>query len=194
MIVKAFTTSAGYTSANQIGPDPSGVSLVVLTDRPVVCEVFYGAQGQSQSIGEITLQQSTNFAGATGARLKNDTAAGAAAVTVYLFQTKDPLPTFLPVGATQVSTLPDVVLSGQVTTTAGTQVALAASTAILGVGVKALPTNTGNVYVGDSTVSSSSGLILQANDSASFDIDDLALVFFDVDNTGEGVSWLAVAL
>jgi hypothetical protein len=114
VIQKTFTTGAAYTQANTIGPDPSGVSVVAVIGAPCTIEVFYGSFGQQVSMGELALQQSTSFAGATGAKFKDTPGtAGAVSVTVYLFQTKDPLPSFISAGATQV-VAPAVVLTGDV--------------------------------------------------------------------------------
>lgn len=65
-------------------------------------------------------------------------------------------------------------------TAAGTAEALAGSTAIKSVTIKALSTNTGNVYVGDSGVDSTNGFQLAKGDTVSLDIDDLADVYIDV--------------
>lgn len=59
--------------------------------------------------------------------------------------------------------------------------------------VKALRTNSGNVFVGGSGVTSSNGFILSPGDSVSLDIDDVAVVFIDVESNGDGVSWLGVS-
>lgn len=85
------------------------------------------------------------------------------------------------------------ILNGQKTVaTAGTAEALAASTACKWVIVKALTSNTGNVYVGNSSVSSSNGYILEPGEAISLDVDDLATVYIDVDTNGEGVSYIGV--
>lgn len=90
-------------------------------------------------------------------------------------------------------TAPTTVYNGQKTvTTAGTQEALASATTIESVTIKALAANTNNVYVGDSSVSSSNGFVLDAGEAVSLDIADLATVYIDVDTNGEGVSYLAI--
>lgn len=76
-------------------------------------------------------------------------------------------------------------------TTAGTAEALAASTAVKSVVIRALLSNTGVIYVGDSSVSSSNGIELQAGDAITIEIDDLAKVYLDASVSGEGVSYLA---
>lgn len=89
--------------------------------------------------------------------------------------------------------VPSTVLNGRTTvTTAGTQVALSSSTACKSVTVKALSTNTGVIYVGNSSVSSSDGLQLAAGDSVNLDIDNLGTVYIDSSVNGEGVTFLGV--
>lgn len=88
---------------------------------------------------------------------------------------------------------PTTVLNGKtIVTTAGTRVALAASTTCVSVTVKALITNTGLIYVGNSTVSSSNGLQLSAGDTISLDIANLSTVNIDAAVSGEGVTYLGV--
>ena len=73
-------------------------------------------------------------------------------------------------------------------TTSGTAEALAASTtAIKYVIITAKSTNTGNVYIGGSGVTTSNGHPLAAGESVTLWIDDLSEVEADVDNNGEGV-------
>jgi len=89
-------------------------------------------------------------------------------------------------------TLPSAVYNGQKTvTTAGTAEALASSQELVsGVRIKALSGNAGNIYVGDSSVDSSNGFVLGAGEEIFVEIDDLAKVYIDADNNGEGVSYL----
>lgn len=58
------------------------------------------------------------------------------------------------------------------------------------VSVTALPGNTGNVYVGDSSVSASTGDVLTADSSVSIPVTDVSSIYIDVDTGGEGVSWI----
>lgn len=89
--------------------------------------------------------------------------------------------------------LPTTVYNGQTNvTTAGTQVALASSQAILsGVTVKAKSTNTGLIYVGATGVTSSNGFILSAGDSVFLEVANLSTVFLNSSVNGEGVSYFA---
>ena len=90
---------------------------------------------------------------------------------------------------------PSTIYTGQVNVSmAGVRVKLkSTSTSIKGVRVKAKSGNTGNIYVGGSNVSNSNGYILAAGEEVAIPIDDLSKVYIDADNSGEGVSYLAVA-
>jgi hypothetical protein len=72
-------------------------------------------------------------------------------------------------------------------TTAGTAVALATSTACQSVLIQAKAANTGVIYVGGSTVSSTSGIFLYAGESVEMSVDNLADINIDSSVNGEGV-------
>lgn len=82
------------------------------------------------------------------------------------------------------------------TTTAGTAVPLVASkTLAYAVKIKALPTNTGDVYVGQAGVSATNGFALDANDPLDFSaiiglnaVVDLSKIYVDSGVNAEGVS------
>lgn len=84
------------------------------------------------------------------------------------------------------------IVHGQKTvTTAGTEEALGASTALSsGVRIKALHANTGFVYVGANPVTSSTGFVLDAGEEVFLEVANLATVYIDVSVNGEGVSYL----
>lgn len=92
----------------------------------------------------------------------------------------------------QETALPTTIRHGRTTvTTAGTRVALGSSAALLtGITIKALNTNTGNIFVGSSTVSSSNGALLRAGESLFLEIADVATVNIDASVSGEGVTYL----
>lgn len=98
----------------------------------------------------------------------------------------------LRVEATQNTSL----TSGQDTvTTAGTAEALNGGTSLTvpagaTLEVKALPGNTTAAYIGDSTVSSANGYVLQPGDTTTLDVADVANVYADVATGGEGVTWV----
>lgn len=74
--------------------------------------------------------------------------------------------------------------------TAGTQVALAASTACKKVTIKALALNTKLIYVGISTVSSLDGFELTKQEEITIYTDNLANIWIDSAVNGEGVSYI----
>lgn len=75
---------------------------------------------------------------------------------------------------------------------AGTRVQITSHSPLLSLTVKAKPTNTGLIYVGDSAVSSSNGFILSAGDSISLDIADSDFAYIDSSVDGEGVCYIGV--
>lgn len=80
-------------------------------------------------------------------------------------------------------------------TTAGTAVQLNSGTSLSvpngsSVAVRADGGNAGNIYVGDSNVSSSNGFVLAAGESVSMPVNDVSKIHIDADNNGEGVSWI----
>jgi tetrahydromethanopterin S-methyltransferase subunit D len=88
---------------------------------------------------------------------------------------------------------PTVVDHGQkAVTTAGTAVALATTTPVPSglVGIKALAGNTGLIYVGNSDVDSSNGIELSAGELIYWPATDLAHVYIDSAEDGEGVCYV----
>lgn len=79
-------------------------------------------------------------------------------------------------------------------TTAGTDVALAGSTACKRVTIQAQTDNTGVIAVGgsgvDATVATGTGILLFAGDAYELDIDNLADIFIDSSVNGEGVRYV----
>ena len=88
-----------------------------------------------------------------------------------------------------------MAISGQKTVTAaGTEVALGTQLVNGPLMVKALPGNTGAVYLGrtaDGTLGSATGLVLSAGEVVIFDwVGSLANLLLDSAVSGEGVSWV----
>ena len=79
----------------------------------------------------------------------------------------------------------------KVVTTAGTHVALASSTTCKKVDIQAQTDNTGLIAVGgsevDATIATGTGIILEAGDVYSIEIDNLADIYIDSTVSGEGV-------
>ena len=77
---------------------------------------------------------------------------------------------------------------------AGTAEALAANAGVHQfVTVRALLSNTGDVYLGDASVDANSGFVLDAGEELKFSFDegdgiDIDALYIDVDTNGEGVS------
>jgi len=87
---------------------------------------------------------------------------------------------------------PDEIFNGQKdVAAAGTAVALSTSQAIKRVTIKAKSTNGNLIFVGDSSVSSSNGYILAANEEISILIDNLNKVYIDSAANDDGVSYIA---
>jgi len=87
---------------------------------------------------------------------------------------------------------PTTIYNGKKTvTTAGARVQLASSQAVRSVCIKALQTNTGYIYVGDGSVTSTTGIQLLAGDTISLDISNLSTVTIDSSVSGEGVTYIA---
>jgi hypothetical protein len=99
------------------------------------------------------------------------------------------------IGDVDVTSMPQgaTIYNGQkYVTTAGTQVALASSQAIThSVTIMAQSGNSGWIYIGSSSVSSSNGYILDAGDTVELKIANLATVYVDSSVNGEGVSYIA---
>lgn len=92
--------------------------------------------------------------------------------------------------------IPTTLTGGSKTVTAtGTAEALGASLATKSIYIRAKSTNTGNVFVGDSTVdaTTSQQIILAANDAITIDISNRATVYVDVSVNGEGVDYLCMS-
>lgn len=90
---------------------------------------------------------------------------------------------------------PDTIGDGtQTVTTAGTRVQLTSTaTPCRLVNIFANAANTGNIFVGGSTVSSTSGMILeQARSTDWFPIDDLSKIYIDAANNNDKVQYAYV--
>lgn len=92
-----------------------------------------------------------------------------------------------------VEVAPTTIYNGKKTvTTAGTRVTLASSQAVKSVTIKALSTNTGIIYVGDTSVASTNGFQLSPGETLSLDIANLNTVNLDASVSGESVTYVGV--
>lgn len=93
--------------------------------------------------------------------------------------------------AVQVPVITGIGHGVAVVTTAGTDVALAASTACKKVTIQAQTDNTSIIAVGgsgvDATIATGTGIVLNAGDAYEFEIDNLADVYIDSLISGDGV-------
>ncbi len=77
--------------------------------------------------------------------------------------------------------------------TAGTDVALASSTACKSVVIQALDSNTGVIAVGSAGVdAATSGIVLNPGDSVEMDVSNLGTIYIDATVSGEGVRYTYV--
>ena len=88
---------------------------------------------------------------------------------------------------------PETVTNGQTTVvTSGTRVQLSTATnQVAGVTVKSLPSNTGEIYVGDSAVAAGNGYILVPGEPVFISIKNLTAVYVDAAVSGEGVCFIS---
>ena len=75
-------------------------------------------------------------------------------------------------------------------TAAGTAEALGSTQKCNWVAIAAKSTNTGKIYVGGTTVDSTRGIPLAADESISIPASNIASVYIDADTNGEGVTFM----
>ena len=87
-----------------------------------------------------------------------------------------------------------VLIHGQTAvTTAGTAVILLTATETIAVLIKAKAGNTGNIYVGDSDVTSANGYLLDATETVSLSLDHNSdNIYLNADSSGDGVYYLGI--
>lgn len=87
---------------------------------------------------------------------------------------------------------PTAVFNNQVTVaTAGTRVVLSANTVVSGAIIQAMDANSGNVFVGSSTVTASNGFELQPGQATSVAIDNLNKIYVDAATNGDKICYIA---
>jgi len=74
---------------------------------------------------------------------------------------------------------------------AGTRSVLASTQTIKSIIIKALSSNLGTIYVGNSTVSSTNGYELNAGESITLSIADLSTIYIDSSLDNEGITYIA---
>lgn len=119
------------------------------------------------------------------------TSAPTTAVTGTFWQATQPVSIASTVATAEVA--PTTIYNGNKNvTTAGTRVTLASSQAVKSVTIKAKKANTGVIYVGDTSVSSSNGFALDPGETVSLDLANLNTVNLDASVSGEGVTYIGV--
>ena len=171
-------TRAEVTMSNALKVDGSAVTQPV-SDAGGSLTIDYGTTGSGTSTGAIRVELPTNGTGVVGlnagiAEIGNVKNSG-----IFAVQSTEVAPTI-------------IYNNKKTVTTAGTRVALASSTTIKSVTIKALSTNTGIIYVGDSSVASTNGYQLLTGEITSMDIANLNTINIDSSISGEGVTYLAV--
>jgi hypothetical protein len=98
----------------------------------------------------------------------------------------------VPVSGSVTTAAPTAIRNGKKTVaSAGTaEVIVGSSTTVVGVVIQALESNTGLVYIGDSSVDSTNGMELQAGQATGLAIDNLNKVYVDAAVNGEGVCFI----
>ena len=149
----------------------------------------------------IVLKHAEKYAGTHAERLAMDVSRVSLGSTFFEWDTSE-LFTFSPTGwvdkigqvagSMQLSGS-NVPLSGQKNvTTAGTRVPLGTTQKYKEINIIAKDTNTGYIYVGNSTVDSTNGAILPKGGYVTLQFIDIADVYIDSSVNGEGVSWIGV--
>lgn len=99
------------------------------------------------------------------------------------------------VGLAKTTDFQDVTINAFGTknvTTSGTAEQLDTATVNSYVKIKALSGNTGDVYIGDSTVTTTNGYPLSAGEEIKLNVTDLSNISLDVDTDGEGVKYIGI--
>ena len=93
---------------------------------------------------------------------------------------------------TGVNILPYSILGNgvQTVTSAGTAVQLASTNAIKTITIRSFSTNTGLIYVGNSSVSSANGYQLSPQETVSLDIANISTIWIDTSVSGSSVSYI----
>jgi len=92
-----------------------------------------------------------------------------------------------------ISRVSSTINYGQVTVgTTAVQLTSTSTPLNFGIVVKADPDNTGNVYVGDSSVSTTNGYLLTPGEGIAFEIDDVSKVYVVADTDNQKVYWIGV--
>lgn len=168
---------------------PFGVDYGETERRLAIAIAEAGGGGGGEGSGTVTVSNfpaTQNVAGTVNVGNFPATQPVSGSVSVGNF------PATQPISGTVGITQPTAISSGRTTvTTAGTRVQMASVVLTSGATIKALPTNTGLIYVGNVGVTSANGFILSARESVFIAADNLNRFYIDSSVNGEGVSYLA---
>lgn len=97
--------------------------------------------------------------------------------------------------ATNQGNWPNLETGQDTVTTAGTAVPLNGGESLTvpdgaSLAIRANSDNSNTVYIGDSSVDSSTGLEKTPGDGVSLNVTDVSTVYVDADGAGDGVSWI----
>jgi hypothetical protein len=149
--------------------DPRGLAANIILSGG------YGALVTTSSSGATSLVQLQGYDGALWQNLAATDVAGDYALNVAVVSGGG-------------SSVPTNLYSEQETiTVAGTPQALGGSVAMSRVTVQAMKTNTGKIYLGNSSFQYTE---LDAGEAIDINIDDLSKVWFDADVSGEGINFI----
>jgi hypothetical protein len=147
----------------------------------------------ANTIGALTANQTVNNAQVSGTAISVGNGASGTGVQRVTIASDSTGQVAITGTAATSEVAPSTILNGQTNvTTAGTRVVLAGSTTAKGVTICAKTTNTGNIFVGSSTVTSANGRILTPGECQSLAIANLNTVNLDSAVNGEGVSYVGV--
>ena len=189
--------SDGYTAAASVRDvwNSRGGWFTVDGAGSAYVQQQYGKLGASYWTDEVIAAVGTVgtlAANCTGVQFRNAVAGTVAVVSVGIAQGNEPVLDFSSGSAASSAASYTILGQGHKNGTNGTPTVLGASLVCASVVVRAKPGNTGLVYLGTSTVTTSTGYELSPGDAVGFDVGNVDDAYFDVDVTSEGVSWMAV--
>ena len=194
--------STPATGCIQFAYNPRGGWFVVGDQAGVIVQLQYLMRSGhgTRGVEEWAIDETELGPGATGTippdaigiRFRNAQAGSNATVTAFIGTGDDPVLAIDSFGA-PAPTGAVILGQGQTLGTHGTATVLTAtSIPCEAVAVRADPSNSGIAYLGGAGVTTANGYELASNDAIGMDVNNPNAVFFDVDVTGEGVSWVAI--
>lgn len=126
-----------------------------------------------------------------GIRFRSAVPGVVAVVTATAYFWNDVIPDGTGVGPSTAVSF-NIVAHGKRNGTSGVATQVQQNVLCAGVVVRAKPGNVGLVYLGNSGVNNSNGYDMSPGDALGLAIGNANRIFFDVQNTGDGISWVAV--